>query len=124
MLLHVQHLVGRDAAQHALKPRVVRAMEEELFPEAFGKLPFLVIFLSWLSVQHASVGGGDTHAKEGFVELDDLGLERLLRHLREGRGLHGRRMDGNCVCLSCRDGAREWRCRVVGLWCCDKTSGG
>lgn len=46
MRLQVQHLVGRDPAQHALEPCMVRSVEEELFPEAVGELSVLVFFLS------------------------------------------------------------------------------
>jgi hypothetical protein len=96
VLLHVQHLVGRHPAQHALEPRMVWPVEEELFPEAFGKLRVLVFFLPWLSVQRAGGGGEHTHAKEGFVEVDDFGLEGLLRDLREGRRFHRGPMEREC----------------------------
>jgi hypothetical protein len=115
VLLHMQHLVGWHPAQHALEPRMVGPVEEELLPEALGELRVLVVLLSWRSVQRAGVGGGHTHAEEGFVEVDDFGLEGLLRDLREGRRLHRGLMVRGCSLGSGRDAARKLPCRVVVL---------
>lgn len=57
---------------------MVRSVEEELFPKALGELYVLVFLLPLLSVWFGVVGGDDTHAKEGFVEVDDFGLKGLL----------------------------------------------
>lgn len=72
---------------------MVGSVQEEFLPEAFGELDVLIFFLRYRSARVAvgDAGGAQerTHAKEGFVETYNLGLECLRpRDLGERRGLH------------------------------------
>lgn len=49
MCLAVQHLVGGDCAQYALQACRVRAMQEELLPEALGELDIFLVLLRVVS---------------------------------------------------------------------------
>jgi hypothetical protein len=43
--LQVEHLVGRNRVEHALQPRGVRPVQEELLPEAIGQVCLLLVLL-------------------------------------------------------------------------------
>ena len=96
MRLEVQHVVGRHVVDDAPEPGIVRAVEEEFFPEAGGQFDLVIVIVVLLCPCQLAgrdfwrrEGGGEQHPEERFVETDNLGLEDLrARDLRERRWFH------------------------------------